>query len=193
MPNIYSWKQSLQSIFWTRGVTISTHSAFKRGSVTITLKISFTFPVIVKKLVQGESSTNCNRCCEGYVKALLQRLRLQLMRWPAPSTLRQSHSRKGWLGTSHSPALLPSWLKTEHQTHTPLTKQRLMASMFFFLQTFEFYWEIFESGPSEHRPASSSSAYLYTVQPNRRKQRGTYEWHAPLLVCEPVIFFSCCV
>lgn len=65
-----------------------------------------------------------------------------------------------------------------------------MASMFFFLQTFEFYWEIFESGPSEHRPASSSSAYLYIVQPKRRrKQRGTYEGHAALLVCESVYFF----
>lgn len=56
--------------------------------------------------------------CEnlGYMKAWEHRSSVRAKRLEAPSSLRQSHSNMGWLGTSHSPTSTPASLCEKNKT-----------------------------------------------------------------------------
>ena len=84
------------------------------------LKQSFCQGLKTTRTHQKGQGKKTSRCCQiqGYMKALLQRPNVQLISWAPPSTLRLIHSRKGWLGTSPSPALMLSPLKHKQETHT---------------------------------------------------------------------------
>lgn len=113
--------------------------------------------------------------CEhlGYMKAWVHRSSVLAKRLEAPSSLRQSHSNMGWLGTSHSPISAPASLHRETHILKTMTWKTVYNSFNLYL-TSEICLDTVPSDLPLLLVTSSLSSGLHIVQPENCINMSSY-------------------